>query len=193
MAVFADCTVVDEHDGLIHASGLTDLYNAGKAYLAVTELLPYELIINWCVPGPVFLARRELYAQIGGYDETLGVEDWDFYLRLLARNLLGFIDYPVAAYRIHGGSSMHDAERYAELQENIIRTITKNLDLFTGLKRFLLLGLRTRMIGSLAKHTRENRVMGSLRRKTGRRMLKVGTLIYRMTVLRPALRRNAAG
>jgi glycosyltransferase involved in cell wall biosynthesis len=65
MAVFADCTVVDEHEVCLHASGLSDIYGAQKEYLANDELLPYELIINWCVPGPVFMARRELYDLVG--------------------------------------------------------------------------------------------------------------------------------
>ena len=193
LAVFADCTVVDEQNGFLHASGLVDLYGARKESLADAELLPYELIINWSAPGPVLMARRELYALVGGYDETLGVEDWDLYLRLLSRNQLGFLDCPVAAYRIHGGSSMHDTARAVSLQQNMIRTITKNIDLFTGLKRFLLYGLRVRMTGTLAKHTRENLMMGSLKRKAGRRMLQIGKFIYRMSIQRPAGRRQTKG
>jgi alpha-1,6-rhamnosyltransferase len=193
MAVFADCTVVDDHGVGLHASGLADIYGAQKEFLANDELLPYELIINWCVPGPVFMARRELYDLVGTYDETLAIEDWDFYLRLLARNLLGFVDFPVAAYRLHSGSSLKDRERSVILQQNLVRTVTKNLDAFTGLKRFLLLGLRTRMIGTLAAHTRENRVMGSLYRKAGRRMLKLGKLLFRIRVLRPVRHRQQTG
>lgn len=193
MAVFADCIVVDEHDGQTHASGLADIYGNQKEYLANDKFLSYELIINWCVPGPVFMARREVYDIVGGYDETLAIEDWDYYLRLLAGNLLGFVDYPVAAYRLHGGSSMTDKARSIHLQQNLIRTVTKNLDAFTGLKRFLLFGLKTRMTGTLAGHTGENRFTGSLRRKAGRHMIKLGKFLYRVGVLWPARRRQLTG
>ncbi len=56
-----------------------------------------ELVLNWSVVGPTFLAKKSLYEKVGMYDENLLVEDREFYLRLLADNILGF----VANYRIH--------------------------------------------------------------------------------------------
>lgn len=49
------------------------------------------LEINRAVPISL-LYRRHLHDEVGSYDESLeAVEDWEFYLRVLARGTLGFI------------------------------------------------------------------------------------------------------
>lgn len=55
--------------------------------LRFTDLLD----VNRAVPISL-LYRRSLHDEVGPYDETLdAVEDWEFYLRVLARNTIGFI------------------------------------------------------------------------------------------------------
>jgi glycosyltransferase involved in cell wall biosynthesis len=67
---------------------------AGMERLSLSEMLQ----VNRAVPISV-LYRRALHNEVGGYDETLdAVEDWDFYLRVLAKHPLGFISDPVLAY-----------------------------------------------------------------------------------------------
>ena len=103
-AVFADCQVIDETGRLLRESGVRDLYGGSKKALASDALRTMEMILNWAVPGPVLAVRRcayDPYVGVGLYDETLLVEDYDFYLRLLACGRLGFVDHPVAAYRVH--------------------------------------------------------------------------------------------
>lgn len=139
LAVFGDCTVVDANGSKTHDSGISDLYNGHPECLVHEELLPLELIFKWCVPGPVFMARKELYDQIGLYDESLTVEDWDMYLRIAARGQLGFITTPVAAYRYHGGNSvLNDTMKTAQL-DSLLRTAEKNIRAFRGVQRFSLL------------------------------------------------------
>lgn len=109
-AVFGDCLVIDGEGQKLWESGLCDVYHADKDALAQDGLRRMELILNWCVPGPVFAVRRSAYdpeTGVGPYDESLLMEDRDFYLRLLARQRLGFIDRRVAAYRWHTGNSFH--------------------------------------------------------------------------------------
>ena len=138
-AVFGDCIVVDDSGSKTHDSGIADLYNGHLECLVQEELLPMELIFKWCVPGPVFMARKELYDQIGLYDESLRVEDWDMYLRIAARNQLGFITTPVAAYRYHGGNSvLNDTMKSAQL-DSLLRTAEKNIRAFRGAQRRSLL------------------------------------------------------
>jgi len=139
LAVFGDCIVVDGGGAKTHDSGISDLYGGHMKCLVNEELLAMELIFNWCVPGPGFMARRELYDQIGLYDESLTVEDWDMYLRIAARNALGFIPGPVAAYRYHGGNSVLNRNVRAAQFDSLIRTSWKNYRAFHGLLRFGLL------------------------------------------------------
>lgn len=146
LAVFADCIVVDENSNLICKSGIEDLHRGRKRYLINESLCGYELVFHWCVPGPVFMTRRETYHIVGLYDETLPVEDWDYYLRLVSKNLLGFIDHPVAAYRLHD-ANMTKMFFKSDWISWPLNTITKNIYRFDGIKRFHLIALKIRKIG----------------------------------------------
>lgn len=138
MAVIGDCTVVDGEDCQVFASGIRDLRGGFKPALRRARYLQDELVIRWSVPGPAFLARRSLYDSeigIGPYDETVGVEDRDFYLRLLKRNLLTFIDVPVAAYRVHDRNAFKQPERRLNLLKSMLIVEQRHLGDFNGLAR----------------------------------------------------------
>lgn len=139
LAVFGDCIVVDDGNSKTHDSGIVDLHRGHIECLMKDDLLALELIFNWCVTGPGFMARRDLYDQIGLYDESLAVEDWDMYLRIAARDLLGFTASPVAAYRYHGGNSILNKSTKAAHFDSLMRTAWKNHYFFQGLRRYGLL------------------------------------------------------
>lgn len=105
LAVFGDCILVDEQGAKLGDSALVSLYKANKAALLHPKFITNELILRWSASGPGLMARRACYDPILGiglYNENLRLmEDRDYYLRLLARNALGFIDFPVAGYRSH--------------------------------------------------------------------------------------------
>ena len=135
MAVIGDCIVIDQNSVQTYDSGLSGFKRGRKAYLVHEKLIAYELIFRWCVPGPVFMARKELYGMIGGYREDIAVEDRDFYLRMIARGLLGFVDYSVAAYRVHTGGFTSTPARELCYKEAMLITVTENLAGFSGLRR----------------------------------------------------------
>lgn len=103
MAVFADAEAMNVSGITTHKSVLAELYFANKRALKNDKLRNYELILRWSVPGPVFLARKICYLpeNIGLYDSSLAFEDRDYYLRLLSKRALGFVDAVVARYRMH--------------------------------------------------------------------------------------------
>jgi glycosyltransferase involved in cell wall biosynthesis len=103
LAVFGDCLVVDEDNDIIYKSGITEIYPSSARINALKNknLIALELALRWSVPGPVFLMRKCTCDIAGYYDESLTVEDRDFYLRLLTMEALGFVDYKVACYRWH--------------------------------------------------------------------------------------------
>ena len=52
------------------------------------------------------LIRRDLYLDEGGFDEKLkSIEDWEFWVRIAAREAVGFINEAFVKYRIHPSSS----------------------------------------------------------------------------------------
>jgi len=59
------------------------------------------------VPAMTTMIRRECFARVGPYDESLAYEDWDMLLRLARRFDFGFTPYVCARYRIHESSLSH--------------------------------------------------------------------------------------
>jgi glycosyltransferase involved in cell wall biosynthesis len=168
LAVFGDCIVVDRAGRRLADSGLRHL-GGRPELLSDPAWRASELIVRWAVPGPVFLARRRAYrgeaeGGVGPYDESLAIEDKDFYLRLEARRALGYIDRPVAAYRLHDANSAAAPERRQRLFESLWRTDWKLRRRFRGRERTALTisALRHRL--ALGPHP------GSLARRAARKL-----------------------
>jgi glycosyltransferase involved in cell wall biosynthesis len=177
MAVFADCVVVDALDQVTLESGIEGIYGGRKKYFSIDHLIPYEIIFFWSVPGPVFMARRAVYETIGNYDETLTIEDWDFYLRLAAQNAIGFIDHPVAAYRMHGNNSVQNmAVRYKQL-ESLMLTARKNKKLFNGIKKYRLVSKMFLLKSELLK-MKGNNIRAKLYLRIGNKLYRIVTKLY---------------
>lgn len=182
LAVFADCILVDYNNKISYKSGLSDLHEGIKSHLNHPRLLSYELVFNWCVPGPVFMARKKTYALIGGYNENIVVEDWDFYLRLAAPNLIGFIDSPVAAYRIRpdepGKTSTN--EQHARFNQAMLQTVSTNISSFTGIKKAYLFAQRLKFYGILERCHGSRSLEAFLARKAGRIMETLLKCLYKI-------------
>jgi glycosyltransferase involved in cell wall biosynthesis len=100
LAVFGDATAIDEQDAVVYASAITSMFGGNRRALRCDATRGRELILQWCAPGPTYLARRAVLWKIGLYDERYCFEDRNYYLRLIKANSLGFVDRPVALYRI---------------------------------------------------------------------------------------------
>lgn len=138
LAVFADAIGVDETGKKICSSVLVDKFHASVCTLSNGRTRPYELILNWCIPGPVFLAKREVLEKIGYYDEAFRIEDRDYYLKLIANDALAFTSIKVAAYRFHDAASTGTRERQVQVGLEVMRIEQHNLERFVGLKRIAL-------------------------------------------------------
>ena len=148
LAVIGDAEAIDGEGRTLAASTIQDIHRGSRRTLARPGRITRELILRWSIPGPVMLARKTAWDPVlgaGSYDETLALEDRDFYLRLLALGALGFLDLSVARYRIHSLNSCRRPSGdpdLASLQNLIAADIKKsstiNLHRFKGLDRFLL-------------------------------------------------------
>lgn len=144
MAVYGDCRLIDSNDQFISNSAIVFLYKANIKALLQKNLIARELILNWSVPGPGFMARVECFNPtkgIGLYNENIPFEDRDFYLRLLSRKALGFINTPVAEYRIHDKnvSRMKNGIKYTyESIKPIINANISVLQYFSGVDKAVL-------------------------------------------------------
>ena len=135
LAVFADAIGIDETGMEICSSVLLDKFHASVNALSNCRTRPYDLILNWCIPGPVFLAKREVLKKIGYYNESFRIEDRDYYLKLIASDALAFVAGKVAAYRLHDAASTGTRERQLQVGLEVMRIDLHNLDHFAGLKR----------------------------------------------------------
>ncbi len=70
-----------------------------------------ELFLTNPVINPTVALRREAFLKIGGFDETLALEDWDCWLRLSARYPIARVAEVLAHYRRHGSQTSHNHTR----------------------------------------------------------------------------------
>lgn len=131
-AVFGDCIVIDEEGNKILNSCLTELHKANKQNYETDQGIKEEIIANWSISGPVLMMRKEIYKKIGKFNEKLKVEDWDFYLRMVSKDLLGFTDEIIAAYRVHGLNFSMNKSSQSIIYNDCAKTALCNLKNFNG-------------------------------------------------------------
>lgn len=136
-AVIGDANVIGTNSEFIEESAMKSLYSANYERLKTNIVV--ELVLNWSVVGPTFLADKSLYEQVGLYDESLQIEDKEFYLRLLSNNLLGFLPYNVAQYRIHSSntSRKNKAAKFNIYYQVALSNI-KHYESFNGVNKLFL-------------------------------------------------------
>ncbi len=138
-AVFADCIVVDQHGNQTHESGLFSLRHADRKKLHSDAGIKQEFISNFAVPGPVLMVRRDFYKEFGTYNEEMYMEDYDLYLKFAAKNLIGFLDEKVSAYRIHETNmSTQNSRNFIKLLEDSRKTLLQHRHNFHGYNKILL-------------------------------------------------------
>lgn len=66
-----------------------------------------KLYRNDFIVAPTVMVKRELYERVGLYDPNLGIEDWDFFLRVARQGNIGYLDAETVMYRYTEGSLSH--------------------------------------------------------------------------------------
>ncbi|KQQ71601.1 glycosyl transferase [Xanthomonas sp. Leaf131] len=165
LAVIGDACVVDQHGQLLHGSAMRDLHRVDTGLYRSESGIRRAVIQQWAVSGAVALLRRSAFDARTGWDESLRIEDWDFFLRLAARNALGFIDVPVCAYRLHGDNLSKTANvraRIANLSESR-QVALRCAELFEAAERTLLRAQAHYIAAKVAfLQRRPHRVIGHL-------------------------------
>jgi glycosyltransferase involved in cell wall biosynthesis len=130
LMIIGDAIVVDENDNKTYESGLFDFHHGNKALYFNASGLKREIVKNWSVVGPVGMVNRKIYDLIGNYDESLFIEDWDFYLRAVAKDLILFYDVKVAAYRLHSSNTINNPAVLIKMWKSGMETAKKNIKNF---------------------------------------------------------------
>lgn len=87
-----------------------------------------QVFIRQHVPAGTMLFSRRLYDQLGGFDENLKEEDWDFVIRCAAATTFAAVNVPLLYYRSHQGNTMKTRKRAAIFHQKA-KILAKNFDL----------------------------------------------------------------
>lgn len=79
-----------------------------------------HIILANKIPALTVMLRKTCLDVVGGYDESLYIEDWDMWIRLAEKYKLGFIDKYLAYYRMHGSNISSRKEKMFEARFKII-------------------------------------------------------------------------
>lgn len=139
--VVGNCHVFDEDNNVVSSNGIKYLHNGSLSALMDARKTRGELILNWSVPGPVMLAHRSVYDDklcYEKYNPNLTVEDRYWYLEILSKNDLIFLNRPVAYYRIHATNTSAGPENNRRMLEDILYSEKQMLLRFCGKYRIML-------------------------------------------------------
>jgi len=131
MLLISDNIVVDDDDQLISNSNLFEMrkqkINSYNNDFGVKKMI----VKRWSLAGPSWIAKKELFAIIGKFDENLIVEDWDFMLKVVSKNLAQFYpDLKVSAYRLHPKNTISNPDKQIRMWEDLYYTAKKHIKSF---------------------------------------------------------------
>ncbi len=92
------------------------------------------MILSNRIPALTVLIRRECLEDVGLFDESLIYSDWDLFTRIFARWRVGFLDQPLALYRLHSSNISKNIDLNIDLNRLIdtLETLQRNADLTNG-------------------------------------------------------------
>jgi glycosyltransferase involved in cell wall biosynthesis len=126
-AVFGDSRMINEVGDLVRPRNLSR-----DAADRTSRDAAAEIVSHWGVMGCVILYRRDRIMKMGGYDESLSIEDWDFYLRLASRGEIAYLDEVVADYRWHGENTVARPEHGIRIAAELGKVAWRSRKLFRG-------------------------------------------------------------
>jgi alpha-1,3-rhamnosyltransferase len=80
------------------------------------------------VPAGTMLFSRHLYDRLGGFDENLKEEDWDFVIRSAAATSFCSVSKPLLYYRSNAANTMKTRKRTSIFHQKVI-ILTKNFNM----------------------------------------------------------------
>lgn len=137
----SDAMVVNENGQAVSESSMFDFRKGRKENYSLDNKLAYEIVRRWSVAGSVYLVDRKIFDVIGKYDPNLILEDWDFFLRAAAKNLIIFLDLRVSGYRAHDNNTFSNPALRKKIFYHLYLSAKKNWRKFAFPLNALLVGL----------------------------------------------------
>lgn len=131
LILISDNTVVDDNNKIMFNSNLFELRRVDIEKLFTDDGLKFSIIKQWSFAGASWIANRKLFDEYNLYfDENFLVEDWDFFLRIVANNYALFYNEQVSAYRWNVKKSTTNDEIAKRMRDDLRQTALKNSEIF---------------------------------------------------------------
>jgi glycosyltransferase involved in cell wall biosynthesis len=137
----SDAIVVDEHGDTVSGSSMFEFRRSRKENYSRDDKLAYEIVRRWSVAGSVYMVDRRIFDVIGNYDPSLILEDWDFFLRAAAKDLIIFLDLKVSGYRAHDNNTFSNPALRNKIFYHLYLSAKKNWRKFAFPLNVVLAGL----------------------------------------------------
>ena len=85
-----------------------------------------KLIVEDFIPVSSVLVRKNILDSVGGFDETLFVEDWDLWLRICKKYPIHYMSGYYSLYRIHQDSVMRKSSTLVKVYLSCCKAILKH-------------------------------------------------------------------
>ncbi|MBU3616744.1 glycosyltransferase [Polynucleobacter sp. JS-Polo-80-F4] len=143
LALISDCKIIDENSKEISPSGLFDFRKSDKYAYCSHKKIANELLMNWVLPGPVVIFKREIFFgehSLGLYTETGATEDREIFLRIILEDAFDFLPIKVSEYRIHSSNSCRPISKVHKAMHYKMRLKAEILHLnsFNGVQKIFL-------------------------------------------------------
>ncbi|MES2893448.1 MAG: glycosyltransferase [Bacteroidota bacterium] len=157
---------------------VVDLFNNVKGTIGANikprDLELENLLLENKIPALTALYRRDIFHEVGGYDETLYFEDWDLWLRIAEKSKIGLLNVPLGYYRMHAENMSAKSIIMSENQLKLLDKWRHNPSYKRALKLQQLIWLRINILAA------ENK---PLRFKIWKKHLKSHIFSYRYYII----------
>lgn len=98
-----------------------------------------ELYRKDFIAAPTVMVRKDVYERCGMYDDRIGIEDWDFYLKIAEKGCIGYLDEVTVMYRFTNDSLSHSDNpvRRMNMQKSMLLTREKYRDKVEGSRKMI--------------------------------------------------------
>jgi glycosyltransferase involved in cell wall biosynthesis len=122
-AVYGEVVTVDEQGSVLPDDDQRWLSTGSPSGEVFEELLRENFI-----PSPATMMRRSCIEEVGGWDESVILDDWDLLLRLADRHRIVHCPGVAARYRMTTTGLSRDPDRAVERSRSVVRIMLKWLD-----------------------------------------------------------------
>ncbi len=84
-----------------------------------------ELLKGNFIIAPSAMVRKSVLDDVGIYDESLQIEDYDMFLRIAHKYPIGYLQEVLVQYRQHGDNSYNNPTKFRLMNENVYKILSK--------------------------------------------------------------------